>query len=1024
MRDPADPGAQQLSAQDMKELFDIASATVEAPPTGRNLGQQLIERAAVLGAFTPTELLAGFVRGGETEAALDDVLRESVVVTQGAARRWLLGPGSRVAALKRMGNRAGKLLDGLKRDKPDLLGEAIATLIREQVPDTKRLATDSLRALIAASEWLRGWSKLAARLLPGLLSELKRRELLEPLEHIAHGFVGREKDMAKLRDFVDVVPPDGRFDGWGRWLSNLVLQGKRPLVVHGIGGIGKSALMAQFILTHAAVTSDRGFPFAYIDFDRLCLDPHNPITLLTEVLDQVSAQFPVIGSRREEFAKQFRDEVERSRTEQRARSSAVEFARQVADHGVVERMTSWFASWMHGAELGNRPFLLVLDTFEEVQVRGEDAVDAVFRWLDAMFQLPQLRVVISGRAPVEDHKVARQVALGNFDKTAALAFLRNAELSKAIAEEIFDKVGGNPLALRLCIRLAQQHALHTVNKKDLESWLFKKDGAYIQGYLYTRLLRHIGDERVEKLAHPGLVLRRITKDIILKVLGPAVGLPVADDAAAQDLYEALKREVSLVTEEDGALIHRKDVRSVMLEMQRADDSKSFADLNRRAIDYYASHDPQSDVSRREEAYHLLMVEEEDSFRLVERMQRQDLLSLSTSLDDFPERARAAVRALLGLGLTQRETEMLPYTAWAAYAYRRGMALVAAGSPSEALAILEGRQDLLRGSVVLYPLALALFNTLRWPEALSAIGGFMENELDHVFIGLAEHERTDLPIRPLIEGAFLAWYQGDARLAREWSGKAEERARHEKAAFLRLEARVCNLLTQEPRSAADLGIEKVLDEIGAGGWKQNLLTLRRLVFLGFAPPHLMRTAVFHLGVQLRSASALKTFLSQFESHLSAELRRMLERALLAPTDAESSESATMEKLAAAELSKILAEEPRLDVAQFIRGRFAPWKIPARSALLACYPHRNRLEEVLHASQNGLLLETASRARTHRALAEAVVEYADRSDEFVSTIRSLLKQAPESASGSQPLLEALDLYAQQMSRYEQSGKYGYV
>ena len=57
----------------------------------------------VLGAFTPTELVAGFERGGETEVALDEVLRESVVLTQDGARRWLPGPGSRLAALERLG---------------------------------------------------------------------------------------------------------------------------------------------------------------------------------------------------------------------------------------------------------------------------------------------------------------------------------------------------------------------------------------------------------------------------------------------------------------------------------------------------------------------------------------------------------------------------------------------------------------------------------------------------------------------------------------------------------------------------------------------------------------------------------------------------------------------------------------------------------------------------------------------------------------------------------------------------------
>ncbi|MBP9803948.1 MAG: hypothetical protein KBE22_03445 [Candidatus Accumulibacter sp.] len=1020
MPDPAAIEARQISASDMQELFDIGSASGEAPAVLPNTTQQLIERAAVLGAFTPTELVAGFERGGETEVALDEVLRESVVLTQDGARRWLLGPGSRLAALERLGTGAASLLNEVGNDNPDPLGKAVAALIREQVPDAAQLSTETLRALIAAAQWLRDWSKLAAGLLPQWRAQLKRRELLEPLAQIARGFVGREKDIAKLRDFVDVLPPENRFDGWSRWLHNLVLGQKEPLVVHGIGGIGKSTLMAQFILTHAAVTNERGFPFAYIDFDRLRLDPNNPITLLTEVLEQVGAQFAAIGSRAEEFSMQFREDMERGRTEQRTRSSAVEFARPVADHGGIERTTSQFASWIHGANLGDRPFLLVLDTFEEVQVRGEEAVDAVFRWLEAMFQLPQLRVVISGRAPVKDRKVARHVALGNFDKPAALAFLGHADLSSAVAEEIFDKVGGNPLALRLCILLAQQHVLNTVNRKDLEGWLGKKDGAYIQGYLYTRLLRHVGDERVEKLAHPGLVLRRITPDIILNVLGPAVGLPVAGKAAARDLYEALRKEVSLVSEEGDALIHRKDVRSVMLDMQRADDPTSFADLNRRVIEYYARHDPESDVSRREGAYHRLILQEEDPFQVVAHMQRQDLLSLGTSLDELPERARAAVRALLGRGLTQSETRMLPDEAWAAYAYRRSMTLVAAGSPTEALAILNNRWHVSRAGVLRYPLALAQFNSLLWPEALRSLDGQIGSGLEQPFFGFTEQEKTELRIRPRLEGAFLSWYQGQSEHAVGWFADAEDRARSEQATFLRLEARLGRLLAEDSVSVSSLdrGIQGVLDEIDPRGWKQNLFTLRRVVFLGFAPPQLMREAVSQLGLQLRSGRSLESFLSLFGSRLSAELLGTLQGALLVPTGTAAVQAATMEKLAAAEISKVLAEEPRLDVVYFLRGRFAPWKIPARSALLACYPRREQLEQALLASSKGWPLpETALGARTHRALAEAVVEHAYQSDEFVPTVRRLVQQAPHPASGTELLLDALDLYSRQLSRYEQ-------
>lgn len=1032
-----------LSSDQLNQLFDIDSA----PETQANeVRQQLTERAAVLGTFRPDDLLVGFEKNSETKAALDEVLREAVVVAKDGARRWLLEPRSRLAALWRLGAEAGPLLNKLKRDASDPLSEAVAALIMGKVPDLATLSNEALRAVIAAGEWLREWSKMAAGMLPRWKAELRRRELVQPLEHIVGGrFVGREKDMAKLRDFVDVVPPDSRFDGWGRWLSNLIMRRKEPLVVYGIGGIGKSTLMAQFILTHAAVSSERGFPFAYIDFDRLCLNPNNPASLLIEVLDQVGAQFLEIGPRVEAFSKQVRQEMERSRIEQHTRSRATESALQVTDHSVVERMTSQFAALMREMGMSNRPFLLVLDTFEEVQMSGESAMDSVFRWLESMFQLEHLRVVISGRTQIDGRKVARHLQLGNFDKVAALSFLQTAGLSKAISDEIFDKVGGNPLALRLCIQLAKQNGLNTVHKKDLDGWLGKKDGVYIQGYLYTRLLRHIGDQRVEKLAHPGLVLRRVTKDIILKVLAPAVGLELQSERDAQELYDALRREVSLVTEENGALVHRKDVRSVMLEMQRADDSKSFAYLNRQAVAYYSQNEPDTSVSRREATYHRLMLEDEDPFRVVEHVQREVLRSLGTSLDELPTRARAAVRALLGYGLTQVEIKMLPEEVWEAYAYRRAMALIAAGSPVEALTMLEGHKWVSDQSILLYPRALALFNTLRWLEATNSLAYWKPSqELEQPYFGFTPSEKTELRIRPLIEMGYLLWYQGEAAAARKRFVEAEKLSLFEDAPFLQLEARFGIVLADEENpfgwpengmpnnkvqpvleanrtNQSDVKwVEEILEQAeDRQSWKPNLLTLRRLVFLGFAPPRLMRTAVSHLGLQLRSASTIRQFYLQFGSHLSRDLLAMLERVVKADTLVATGplELATMEKLAASEISKFLVGHHSLSVAQFIRGRYAPWKIPARIALLNCYPKRQSLEVVLHKLGDQQLLEAASQARTQQALAEVIVDHADHTDRFVQTIEVLVSHAREPNIGTDLLLRALNMYSRQMLRYYQ-------
>ena len=62
---------------------------------------------------------------------------------------------------------------------------------------------------------------------------------------------------------------------------------------------------------------------------------------------------------------------------------------------------------LKAAGLTDRPFLLVLDTFEEVQARGEIAVDTVFEWLDALGSWQGIKTIIAGRAPVPDHSFAK-----------------------------------------------------------------------------------------------------------------------------------------------------------------------------------------------------------------------------------------------------------------------------------------------------------------------------------------------------------------------------------------------------------------------------------------------------------------------------------------------------------------------------------------------------------------------------------------------------------------------------------------
>ena len=181
---------------------------------------------------------------------------------------------------------------------------------------------------------------------------------------------------------------------------------------------------------------------------------------------------------------------------------------------------------------------------------------------------PFLRVVISGRAPVTSlllgGKPPQSMVIGELDAEAAAAFLKSQGVNDPeVARQLVKSFGGVPLSLKLVATLLAQDpdALKGKNApKGRGTWFVSLSDEVIQGQLYERVLERIKDDQVRRLAYPGLVLRRITPEVILQVLNEPceLGLHTLEEAAA--LFEGLRREVSLVSVDttDGALVHRSD----------------------------------------------------------------------------------------------------------------------------------------------------------------------------------------------------------------------------------------------------------------------------------------------------------------------------------------------------------------------------------------------------------------------------------------------------------------------------------
>jgi len=80
-------------------------------------------------------------------------------------------------------------------------------------------------------------------------------------------------------------------------------------MITGIGGAGKSTLVAKFILDQLEHNSQKKLPFVYFDFDKPGLSVSNPLELAIDALQQLSVQFPassrIFNEIRDQFKRKF-----------------------------------------------------------------------------------------------------------------------------------------------------------------------------------------------------------------------------------------------------------------------------------------------------------------------------------------------------------------------------------------------------------------------------------------------------------------------------------------------------------------------------------------------------------------------------------------------------------------------------------------------------------------------------------------------------------------------------------------------
>jgi Cdc6-like AAA superfamily ATPase len=656
------------------------------------------EAAAVLSWFELNPTLQPIGRDADADvAALARLVADSRCVEEVAGRkRWVLQDDVRREILAQMGTRdrmRAALAANVTRPQ-DVVQRTLERFIANDVMPIEQQRLEELSATLQVLDWLPA-SVLADTQHVPVAADVRQRiafeTLLAPFRWLVNDqFRGRRIELATLRDYVGVREPSSAAERLRRRFREFAsFKEKPPLVIYGPGGMGKSTLLAKFILEHTASEGPR-IPFIYLDCDRRGLVAEEPLTLLLEGVRQLGVQFPKFARASRDISGGWQHELAASRQN----ADADDVSAQTA-HDRTDFLHS-FALFVEELGLQDAPLLLVVDTFEEIQYRGRAYVKELWNvFEEVQLQVPRLRTVVSGRARVGDDLPCEYLALDSLDAESAASFLEaNGITDPDAARSIARQMRRNPLSLKLAVQVLRfEPGLSSESLAGAGNAFWRRlDDNLIQGQLYRRILSHISRDDVRRLAHPGLILRRITPDIIQQVLAKPCGVDVSSTAQADELFDALAREVSLVavtSRSDREVRHRADVRRVMIELLRKSEKERVAEIERAAVAYYEKRSATDPEERAEEIYHRLGLGQ-PAAEVIPRWMPGVEEYLRSAVDDFSGAAQAFLAAQLDIDLATLTLEEQSDEAWEALVRKQADDLLRLGRPEEALRLLRAR----------------------------------------------------------------------------------------------------------------------------------------------------------------------------------------------------------------------------------------------------------------------------------------------------------------------------------------------
>ncbi|HET9287137.1 MAG TPA: ATP-binding protein [Gaiella sp.] len=679
--------AAKLTLEDLQQLLALPTVDEELHP--------YLDAASVLAAFDPLQLTPVGEAAPPRQVALEVLLPLCEPITEGTHRGlWTLSLADRRSALRRLGTRQ-RMRRALRAnpDRPDTPLQRMFVRVVDRAPlQLDELSRDELAALFTVNDWIGD----ILREVPdeaSLRRALTTHDLTAPMRRLTSGgFVDRRNELRQLEKYVST-------------------ERTRPLFVFGPGGVGKSTLIARFLLEQLERDDTT---FAYVDIDRPRIQPERPLTVLLEVVTQLHSQLGV-PDRTGLLAEQIAESIGReddTRQFETFQSGAVEWMLRLGE--VL-------------AQASSGRTIIVVDTFEEAQFLGPEVAWPLVQFLlELARSASTVHVMLSGRSLPPDYLVIVfpdaivSGGEGVVGDEPTLAAIRQPErpidlevLELAPARELLERslelegqpplvrrdlddviaiVSRNPMCLKLAARLLREEGVHKLRSARSEV-LTRLRAEKIQALLYGRILHHIHDDDVRAIAYPGLIVRRIDPDVIRNVLAEPCKLQLTVEHDEHQIFYDLQREAALVEldPEDGSLRHRLDVRRAMLEDLTDHVDQAVVDqIDRAAVAYYEGRT--GPIARAEEIYHRLR-RREPSTLLDARWMPEAGSRLKNVGDEVGAEQQLWLAEKLGRTLDDPSLrETASQEAWEAQARRAADRFLLSRLPEKALDILHERSQ--------------------------------------------------------------------------------------------------------------------------------------------------------------------------------------------------------------------------------------------------------------------------------------------------------------------------------------------